>query len=93
MIIVIAKDLIKGAYYGLIYNENDRVAIQDLPFEYCRSRYKNRDEVDIVEFSMKFFDTITDANLRKQILQTYPKIIQKSYYNYKHNNSLKYFHF
>ena len=35
---------------------------------------------------MKFFDTITDANLRKQILQTYPKIIQKSYYNYKHNN-------
>lgn len=82
-----ARDiLVKGAYYGLIYNENDRVAIQDLPFEYCRSRYKNRDEVDIVEFNMKFFDTITDDELRKEILRTYPKVIQKGYYNYRHKN-------
>lgn len=82
-----ARDiLVKGAYYGLIYNENDRVAIQDLPFEYCRSRYKNRDEVDIVEFSMKFFDTITDDELRKEILGTYPKVVQKGYYDYKHKN-------
>lgn len=80
-----ARDiLVKGAYYGLLYNENDTVAIQDLPFEYCRSRFKNRDEVDIVEFDMRFFDTITDADLRKEILSTYPKIIQKGYFNYKH---------
>lgn len=80
-----AKDvLVYGAYYGLIYNENDKVAIQDLPFEYCRSRYKNRDEIDIVEFNMKFFDTITDENLRKEILGTYPKVVQKGYYDYKH---------
>lgn len=82
-----ARDiLVKGAYYGLIYNENDRVAIQDLPFEYCRSRYKNRDEVDIVEFNMKFFDTITDDELRKEILRTYPKVVQKGYYDYRHKN-------
>lgn len=82
-----AKDiLVKGAYYGLIHDNGEYIAIQDLPFEYCRSRFKNQQDIDIVEFSMKFFDTITDANLRKQILQTYPKIIQKSYYNYKHNN-------
>lgn len=78
--------LVKGGYYGLIYNENDKVAIQDLPFEYCRSRYKNRDEIDIVEFNMKFFDTIRDDELRKEILKTYPKVVQKGYYDYKHNN-------
>lgn len=82
-----AKDiLVKGAYYGLIHDTGEYIAIQDLPFEYCRSRFKNQQDIDIVEFNMKFFDTITDANLRKQIVQTYPKIIQKSYYNYKHNN-------
>lgn len=82
-----AKDvLVKGAYYGLIHNTEEYVAIQDLPFEYCRSRFKNTQEVDIIEFNMKFFDTITDANLRKEILKTYPKIVQKGYYDYKHNN-------
>ena len=82
-----AKDiLVKGAYYGLIHDTGEYVAIQDLPFEFCRSRYKNQQDIDIVEFNMKFFDTITDAALRKQILQTYPKIIQKGYFNYKHNN-------
>lgn len=82
-----AKDiLVRGAYYGLIHDTGEYVAIQDLPFEYCRSRYKNQQDVDIVEFNMKFFDSITDATLRKQILKTYPKIIQKGYHNYKHNN-------
>ena len=45
-----AKDiLVKGAYYGLIHEEGDNVVIQDLPFEYCRSRFKNSQDVDIVE--------------------------------------------
>ena len=33
---------------------------------------------------MRFFDTIRDADLRKEILSTYPKVVQKGYYNYKH---------
>lgn len=79
-----AKALIKGAYYGLIHDTGDYVAIQDLPFEFCRSRFKNQQDIDIVEFNMKFFDTIRDENLRKEILSTYPKVIQKGYHNYKH---------
>lgn len=82
-----AKDiLVNGAYYGLIHDSGEYIAIQDLPFEYCRSRFKNQQDIDIVEFNMKFFDSITDAALRKQILKTYPKLIQKAYYNYRHNN-------
>lgn len=82
-----AKDiLVRGAYYGLIHDTGEYIAIQDLPFEYCRSRFKNQQDVDIVEFNMKFFDSIIDVNLRKEILKTYPKLIQKSYYNYKHNS-------
>ena len=83
-----AKDiLVKGAYYGLIHDTTDAIVIQDLPFEYCRCRFKNKDDVDIVEFSMKFFDDqIKDEDTRKAILKTYPKIILKGYNKYKYNN-------
>lgn len=79
-----AKDiLVKGAYYGIIHDNDGYVALQDLPFEYCRSRFKNQQDVDIVEFNVKFFDSISDADLRKEIIQTYPKVVQKGYYDYK----------
>ena len=82
-----AKDiLVRGAYYGLIHDEGNSVVIQDLPFDYCRSRFKNAQDVDIVEFNMKFFDQIRDEELRKQILETYPKFIQKAYRKYKFHN-------
>lgn len=82
---IFAKEiLVKGAYYGLIHDTGDYVAIQDLPFDYCRSRFKNQQDIDIVEFNMKFFDTIRDDDLRKEILNTYPKVVQKGYYEYKH---------
>lgn len=85
-----AKDiLVNGAYYGLIHDCGDYVAIQDLPFDYCRSRYKNQQDIDIVEFNVAFFDTITDADLRKEILDTYPKVVQKGYYEYKHKGKNK----
>lgn len=85
-----AKDvLVKGAYYGLIHDNGDTVVIQDLPFDYCRSRFKNSQDVDIVEFSMAFFDTIRDEELRKEILETYPKVVQKAYRKYKFHNGPK----
>ena len=80
---------VKGAYYGLVHDNGDTVAIQDLPFEYCRSRFKNQQEIDIVEFNMAFFDSISDEALRKEILQTYPTVVQKGYYNYKYKKKSK----
>lgn len=85
-----AKDiLVNGAYYGLLHDEGDQVVIQDLPFDYCRSRFKNADDIDIVEFNMEFFDTIREEKLRKEILKTYPKLIEKGYNNYKFNGGPK----
>lgn len=82
--------LVKGAYYGLIHDEGDKVVIQDLPFDYCRSRFKNGQDIDLVEFNLKFFDdNIRDEQLRKDILKTYPKIIEKAYNKYKYNDGPK----
>lgn len=75
--------LVDGGYYGLLHDNGENIAIQDLPFEYCRSRFKNHQDVDIVEFDMRFFDTIRDEELRKEILKTYPKVVQKGYRAFK----------
>lgn len=74
--------LVKGGYYGIIHDSGTSVAIQDLPFEYCRSRFKNHQDVDIVEFDVRFFDQIREEALKQEILKTYPKIIQKGYQDY-----------
>lgn len=75
--------LVKGGYYGIIHDSGSSIAIQDLPFEYCRSRFKNHQDVDIVEFDVRFFDQIREESIRKEILKTYPKIIQRGYKNYR----------
>lgn len=75
--------LVNGGYYGIIHDNGANVAIQNLPFEYCRSRYKNPQDVDIVEFDMRFFDTIRDEELRNEILKSYPKVVQKGYRAFK----------
>ena len=78
--------LVKGGYYGIIHDSGSSVAIQDLPFEFCRSRFKNHQDVDIVEFDVRFFDQIREESLREEILKTYPKIVQKGYNNYKNRD-------
>lgn len=78
-----AKDiLVRGAYYGILRDEGDKVVIQDLPYDYCRSRFKNGQDVDLVEFNLDFFKTIRETDLREELLKTYPKFIQKSYKRY-----------
>lgn len=85
-----ARDiLVKGAYYGLVLENGDDVVISDLPFDYCRSRFKNQQDIDIIEFNLEFFKKITDDNLRKKILETYPKFIQKAWRKYAQNKGDK----
>lgn len=78
--------LVDGGYYGILHDRGQSIAIQDLPFQYCRSRFKNHQDIDVVEFDMRFFDTIRDEALRKQILKTYPKCVQKGYNKWHNGN-------
>ena len=79
------KILVEGGYYGLIKEVNKKPVLMDLPIEYCRSRFKSDNDVDIVEFDLSFFDSIKDADLKKQVLATYPKYVQKEYRKYLKN--------
>ena len=74
--------LVDGAYYGMVKEVEGQYCIQDLPYEYCRSRMKSFTGVDIVEFDVTWFDRIRDEAIRKETLQTFPKEVRKAYVSY-----------
>lgn len=72
-----------GVYYGYAYEGDNRILIQDLPWKYCRSRYKING-VPAIEFDMSYFDTkFTDVGYRMKILDLFPPEFKKAYILYK----------
>lgn len=67
--------LITGVYNGILREDGDLVTIQDLPLEYCRSRFKDLNNLNILEFNLNYFYSFTSDELRKEALNTFPKIV------------------
>ena len=80
----IALEVIKnGAYYAYIVPSSKGLILQQLPVNYCRSRYFVGD-MPVVEFDMRFFDeNFRDPNLRMRVLKMFPKEIRHGYMLYK----------
>lgn len=80
----IASEVVKnGAYYGYISPSRDRLVLQQLPINYCRTRF-NIGDMPVIEFDMRFFDeNFRDVNYRMKILRMFPKEFQKGYVLYK----------
>lgn len=71
-----------GCYYGYLIFLDDRIVVQELPIEYCRSRYSIKGK-PTVEFDMRFFDYIyTDVEQREKILNLFPPEFKKGYMKY-----------
>ena len=80
---VALKVIKNGCYYGYIIEEDNITQIQELPIQYCRSRYKVGGR-PAVEFNMKYFDeAFKDANQRMKILNLFPKEFKKGYILFK----------
>lgn len=78
------KALRDGCYYGVIQKVTDKsISVLDLPVFYCRSRFKDIEGRDIVEFNVTYFDSIFDESYRKKAFASYPKEIVKWYKRYK----------
>ena len=79
----IALSAIKdGAYYGYIVPSNEGLVLQQLPINYCRSRYSVQN-MPVVEFNMRFFDTFRDPAYRLKVLKMFPEEFSKGYLLYK----------
>ena len=79
----IALEIMKnGCYYGYLVPSSDSIILQQLPIEYCRSRYSVAG-MPAIEFNMKFFDTFRDMNYRLKVLNLFPDEFKKGYLLYK----------
>lgn len=79
----IALEVLKdGCYYGYIGDSEDCLTLQQLPVNYCRSRYSINGQ-PAVEFNMKYFDdAFRDINYRLKVLKLFPKEFHKGYMMY-----------
>lgn len=77
------KVVVEGVFYGYVIDSADGMVIQELPPQYCRSRYSSGGR-PAVEFNMRFFDDkFSDINYRLRILNMFPKDFSKGYLLYK----------
>ncbi|MCF0126432.1 MAG: hypothetical protein HUJ68_11910 [Clostridia bacterium] len=77
------KTVRNGVYYGYIIESKDKLIIQELPVEYCRSRYFVNGK-PLVEFNVKFFDEkFSNTQQRMNVLKSFPKEFAKYYIAYK----------
>ncbi len=85
----IALEVVKnGAYYGYIVPNQDSLILQQLPCNYCRSRYFIGDK-PAIEFNMRFFDDkFRDPGYRMRVLKLFPDEFSKGYVLYKQGKLL-----
>ena len=78
------KVVLNGCYYGYkVPSKNEGIVLQELPADYCRSRFKKGNK-PVVEFNMKFFDEqFRDVTTKMKVLKTFPDEFSKGYVLYK----------
>lgn len=77
------KILLHGAYYGYKVKTANSIVLQELPVNYCRSRF-NCGNKPAVEFNMKFFDEqFRNTEQKMKILKVFPDEFKKGYSLYK----------
>ena len=77
------KVLKHGCYYGYKVQQGNTIVLQELPSDYCRSRF-NYGNKPAVEFNMKYFDEhFRDTNQKLRVLKLFPPEFAKGYSLYK----------
>lgn len=85
----ITKEWLKnGIFYGILREDEDSVTIQDLPLEYCRSRFKEYNGLNLLEFNILYFTHIADEKYREIVLKTFPQVIQNAWRKYQQNKNI-----
>ena len=93
--------LVDGMYYGIIISATKKsFSIMDLPYAYCRTRFKDENGNDIVEFNVSYFLNFNDTKDRQAALDAYPDVISSYFKKWKNNKvntqgvfTLLFFHF
>jgi hypothetical protein len=72
--------LVDGCYYGIISKyDKTTFSVLDLPADYCRTRFKDGNGNDLIEFDLNYFDKIVDKDTRKEVFSIFPSTVVASY--------------
>lgn len=71
--------ILNGIYFGMLRESEGRYTIQDLPLQYCRTRFKDYNDLNILEFNVQYFDTIPEEAVRAKAISTYPAVVRAHY--------------
>jgi hypothetical protein len=86
------KAIVNGTYYGLLVSYGkETIGIIDLPYAYCRTRFKDEYGNYLIEFDLSYFDMIFDKEYKVKALEAYPKIIQRAYIRYTKDVAARWF--
>lgn len=81
---VALKVVKNGCYYGYLIEIGNRMTVQELPPNYCRTRFYAADGRPIVEFNMRYFDDFFSSPYEiERILKLFPPEFKKGYSLYK----------
>ena len=76
--------LVNGMYNGILREIGNKVSIQDLPLEFCRTRFKDYNDLNILEFNVTYFERrFSDDRERARMVATFPEVVQKAWRNWK----------
>ncbi len=76
---VALKVIRNGCYYGYLIRKGNSVYIQELPPEYCRTRFYV-DNRPVVEFNMRYFDDkFINTAQKMRMLDLFPKEFKRGY--------------
>ena len=76
---ITAQWIKNGIYYGILRMDGAKPTIQDLPLEYCRSRFKDFNNLNILEFNLIYFEHIIDKEYRDEVIASFPVVVQKAW--------------
>ena len=76
---ITAEWIKNGIYYGILRMDGDKPVIQDLPIEFCRSRFKDFNNLNILEFNLLYFERLTDKEYRDEVILSFPTVVQKAW--------------
>ena len=81
----VTKEWLKtGVYFGILQEKDGKVVLVDLPLTHCRTRFKDFNNLNVLEFDITYFNyKYSDQVEREMAVLTFPEIVQKAWRDYK----------
>ena len=71
-----------GIYFGILRMSEGKPVIHDLPAEFCRTRFKDFNNLNILEFNLMYFEHFK-VEEQIEMLETFPTEVQEAWIEWK----------